>query len=88
MQEVYRDGTLGEIKDFDVKEMEKALLNSEVDHVRVFNRETGGQIQIEVNDLQDMLANAVVAGLKRWEIMRQYEIVNKTKFGDRVQEKG
>ncbi|MBW2037429.1 MAG: hypothetical protein JRI41_08125 [Deltaproteobacteria bacterium] len=40
MQEVYPDGSRGEIRDFDPSELEKSLEKSEVDHVEVFKKGT------------------------------------------------
>ncbi len=73
MQEVYIDGSLGETKGFDVGALRKSLEDLNVDHVRVFNQETGGQIQVEINDLKSMIVEAVEVALKKHEIMRQYQ---------------
>jgi len=54
MRDVYKDGSMGEIRDLDFNELQKSLEDVKVDHVRVFNRETGGQIQIEINDLKEL----------------------------------
>jgi len=40
MQEVYLDGSGGEIRDFDPSEIEKCLEKLEVDHVEVFKKGT------------------------------------------------
>ena len=73
MQDVYKNGSMGEIRNLDFNELKKSLENSEVDHVRVFDRETGGQIHIEINDLKTMIADAVGEALKKREIMQQYK---------------
>lgn len=73
MQEVSTEGKLGEIEDFDIERLKKSLSNPMVDHVRVFDSEKGGQIQIEVNDLKLMITEAVKAALKERDIVRQYE---------------
>jgi len=72
MRDVYKDGSMGEIRDLDFNELQKSLEDVKVDHVRVFNRETGGQIQIEINDLKTIISDAIGEALKKWEIMYQY----------------
>ncbi len=77
MQEVYKNGTLGMINDFDVEKLRASLLNPTVDHVRVFDREKGGQIQIEISDLKTMIIDAVEMALKKQDILNQYEKIKK-----------
>lgn len=77
MQNVYHDGSVGEIKDFGLIELQKSLKDLNVDHVKVFNRETGGQVEIEMHDLQVMITGAVEAALKKREIMQQFEALDK-----------
>ncbi len=72
MQEVYRNGSSGEIEDFNFEDLQKSLENKNVDHVKVFNRETDGKIEIEINDLTAMIIEAVDTAFKKNEIMNQY----------------
>lgn len=66
MQEVYRDGSLGEVKDFAMEELKQALLNSQVDHVRVFERDNGNKVGIpEISEMA--LDNAIDRKLQERE---------------------
>lgn len=73
MQEVYNDGTLGKIRDLDLERLQDFLSDPNVDHVRVFNRETGGQVQVEINDLKSMITEAVGTAFEKNEIAVRYQ---------------
>lgn len=46
MQEVFKDGRLGDVKDFELELMKKLIKQENVDHVRVFAKE-GNKVGIE-----------------------------------------
>jgi len=72
MQEVYKSGERGEVQDFDLGVLEKALSNPAVDHVRVFDKETGGRIDVEASSLKQMIVDAVGEALAKQKIMDDY----------------
>ena len=78
MQEVYRDGTLGVVKDFSAEELKQALLNSQVDHVRIFERDNGNKVGIQ--EISEMaLDNTIDRKLKereeRKKLKEQYKVL-------------
>ena len=78
MQEVYRDGRIGQVKDFTVDELKQALLNAQVDHVRVFERDSGNQVGIQ--EISEMaLDSAIDRKLQeredRKKLKEQYKIL-------------
>ena len=40
MQEVYKDGEMGEVEDFSIEKLQESLKKAEVDSVRVFDKKT------------------------------------------------
>ena len=80
MQEVYRDGTLGAVKDFSAEELKQALMNAQVDHVRVFERDNGNKVGIpEISEMT--LDNAIDRKLQereeRKKLKEQYKILTR-----------
>jgi len=80
MQEVYRDGSLGVVKDFSAEELKQALMNAQVDHVRVFERDNGNKVGIpEISEIA--LEQAIEKKLKerdeRKELKEQYKILTR-----------
>ena len=80
MQEVYRDGSLGTVKDFSAEELKQAFMNAQVDHVRVFERDNGNKVGIpEMSEMA--LDNAIDRKLQEREekikLKEQYKILTR-----------
>lgn len=78
MQEVSLDGIMGQLEDFDMEKLKESLLKPTVDHVRVFNKETGGKvIMIETEQLKRIIIEAVNTAFEKRDIEYQYEKLTK-----------
>ena len=91
MQSVYRDGTLGEQKDFDLEGMQKLLADMSIDHVRVFEKTCGGKvgiIDIENTQLDARISELVIEKVAASEAKRQifddYEKLTGQRFHARL----
>lgn len=49
MQDVRHDGSVGEEKELNLQELYEKMADPDIDHVRVFNKETGNKVPIQKN---------------------------------------
>lgn len=91
MRAVFKDGTLGDIKDFDSDLMNELLTKQNIDHMRIFNRDNGGQvgiIDIENEQLESRIQDIIVRKFderfkeieRRQNIFTEYEKLTNEKF--------
>ena len=76
MQEVFKNGQLGIVQDFDADKLIELLKNEQIDHMRVFEKETGNQVglsQIEEKDIDNKIAKEVTYQLERRSIMADFQ---------------
>ena len=78
MQSVYKDGSLGKIEDYELTRFQQLLNNPQIDHVRVFDKATGGKIglpQIEEKEIERMIDTKFSEREKKSNLMQDYKIL-------------
>lgn len=78
MQEVYRNGALGEIIDFSNEALVESLKKDQVDHVRIFNKETGNKIglnQVDEKTIEDIVERKLLEHEQREKLRSDYKIL-------------
>ena len=80
MQEVYRNGSAGREREFDAEEIRRLLAEKEnqIDHFRVFTKDTGNKVgipEISEQKLSEMIDLKLNERDKRTEMFRGFEML-------------
>jgi len=68
MQQIFKDGSAGKTAEYEPSLLERWIDSGDVDHVRVFDKESGNKLsvaEIEESELERRIEKAVVKNLSK-----------------------